>query len=194
VSSDFEQTGFLFGSNSVFIEELYQKYLEDPSSIDSSWVDFFKGQVDFAPMKTTSRIIIKDKPKTAVVGAAIPGGTLSENSLRAKFMIMAYREHGQQLADLDPLTLEVKKTHAELKLSIEGFGFSADQLHEQVDVAGELVNISVCMVGGLRYILDKTYSGSVAVEFSHVETLDEQKWLYEQLEVANTHSMFSDDD
>ena len=105
MGSDFEKTGSLFGSNSVFIEELYQTHLEDPSSIDSSWVDFFKGQVDFAPMKTTSRIIIKDKPKTAVVGAAIHGGHLSENSLRAKFMIMAYREHGHQLADLDTLDL-----------------------------------------------------------------------------------------
>ena len=146
MSSDFEQTGFLFGSNSVFIEELYQKYLEDPSSVDPSWVEFFKDQVDFAPMKSTSKIIIKDRPKPEVAGAAVSGGSLSENSLRAKFMIMAYREHGHQLADLDPLNLEVKKTHSELKLNIEDFGFSVDQLHEQIDVTGELSDISVCTV------------------------------------------------
>ena len=175
MSSDFEQTSFLFGSNSVFIEELYQKYLEDPSSIDSSWVEFFKGQVDFAPMKSTSRIIIKDKPKPAMAGVAVPGGTLSENSLRAKFMIMAYREHGHQLANLDPLGLEVKKTHSELKLSIEDFGFSMDQLNEQIDVTGAFSDISVCTVGELRDILERTYSGSVAAEFAHVENLDEQK-------------------
>ena len=114
VAEDFEQTGFLFGSNSVFIEELYQQYLKEPSSIDPSWIDFFEGQNDFVPLKSTSKIIIKDLPKTQEYKTVIPSGTLSENSLRAKFMIMAYREHGHYLANLDPLALEVKKTHAEL--------------------------------------------------------------------------------
>ena len=44
VSKNFEQTGFLFGANSVFIEELYQQCLNDPSSVDQSWVEFFSQQ------------------------------------------------------------------------------------------------------------------------------------------------------
>ena len=39
----FQQTSFLQGSNSPFIEELYLKYLNDPNSIPESWVEFFKG-------------------------------------------------------------------------------------------------------------------------------------------------------
>ncbi len=199
MSSDFEQTGFLFGSNSVFIEELYQKYLEDPSSIDPSWVEFFKDQVNFTPMKSTSRIIIKDEPKSDKLvsdkaKSVVTGSTLSENSLRAKFMIMGYREHGHQLANLDPLGLEVKKTHSELKLDIEDFGFSTDQMNEEVDITGELSDITICTIGELRDILERTYSGSVAAEFAHVENTDEQRWLYDQLEGAHTHTMFSDDD
>lgn len=31
---DFERTDFLFGANSVFIEELYQQFLKDPNSVD----------------------------------------------------------------------------------------------------------------------------------------------------------------
>jgi 2-oxoglutarate dehydrogenase E1 component len=195
VSSDFEQTGFLFGSNSVFIEELYQKYLEDPSSVDPSWVEFFKDQSDFAPLKSTSRVIIKDAPKSIKpVDKTIEASTLSENSLRAKFMIMAYRDHGHHLANLDPLGLEVKKTHAELRLNIEDFGFNADHLNDEVDVSGELSDISICTIGELRDILERTYSGSVAAEFTHVENLEEKQWLFEQLESANTHKIFSDSD
>ena len=39
----FEQTSFLQGSNSPFIEELYLKFLNDPNSIPESWAEFFKG-------------------------------------------------------------------------------------------------------------------------------------------------------
>ncbi len=33
--------GFLNGANTAFIEGLYQKYLEDPTSVDESWAQFF---------------------------------------------------------------------------------------------------------------------------------------------------------
>ena len=38
---DFEQTSFLYGGNSSYIEELYARYLTDPSSIDTSWRAYF---------------------------------------------------------------------------------------------------------------------------------------------------------
>ena len=34
---ELEQTSFLYGGNSSFIEELYARYLADPASIDASW-------------------------------------------------------------------------------------------------------------------------------------------------------------
>ena len=58
---DFEETSFLFGSNSVFIEELYQQYLKDPASVDPSWIEFFQDQNNFVPLKSTATVITKDK-------------------------------------------------------------------------------------------------------------------------------------
>ncbi|PCJ29282.1 MAG: 2-oxoglutarate dehydrogenase E1 component [Rickettsiales bacterium] len=196
MTKDLERTGFLFGSNSVFIEELYQKYLEDPASIDPSWIEFFSTQTEFTPLKTTSKIIIKDAPKTQnkATSTSAPASALKEDSLRAKFMIMAYREHGHYLANLDPLNLETKKTREELKLTLEDFGFTKDSLANEIDVTGELSGVSACTVGELVSILDRTYSGSLAAEFSHVESSGEKEWLYEQLENANTHPSFSLED
>src|SRR5215510_10551571 len=37
-----EQTSFLFGANAPFIEELYARYLEDPSMVDADWRTFFE--------------------------------------------------------------------------------------------------------------------------------------------------------
>lgn len=110
MGKDFEYSSFLFGSNSVFIEELYQKYLQDPNSIDQSWTKFFAVQSDITPLKNTAKIIIQDKPVISSNQDVPTSSSLVENSLRAKFMIKAYREHGHYLANLDPLGLEVKKT------------------------------------------------------------------------------------
>ena len=127
MSKNFKQTSFLFGSNSVFIEELYQQYLQDASSVDPSWVEFFASQNDVFPLKSTSKVIIKDAPNTQINKAVAVSGNLAENSLRAKFMIMAYREHGHYLAELDPLSLEIKKARTDLKLTLEDFGFTKEQ-------------------------------------------------------------------
>ena len=39
----FEKTSFLQGGNSLFIKELYLKYLNNPESVPQSWVEFFDG-------------------------------------------------------------------------------------------------------------------------------------------------------
>ena len=57
MAKDFKHSSFLFGSNSVFIEELYQKYLDNPNSVDQSWIEFFEGQNDVTQLKTTAKIV-----------------------------------------------------------------------------------------------------------------------------------------
>ncbi len=187
---DFECSSFLFGSNSVFIEELYQKYLKDPTSVDPSWAKFFANQSDITPLKTSAQIITHITQDKAVISSnkiEPTSSSLAENSLRAKFMIKAYRERGHYLANLDPLALEVKKTKEELKLNLEDFGFNTSQLSELVDVSGEFDDLKIITLNELVDVLNRTYSGSVAVEFSHVENSAAQEWLYNKLDSISTH-------
>ena len=46
----FEQSSFLFGANSAFIEKLYADYQANPASVDASWQQFFAslGETDGA--------------------------------------------------------------------------------------------------------------------------------------------------
>ena len=39
----FEKTSFLHGTNSAFIEQMYEKYLENPVSVPGDWQTFFSG-------------------------------------------------------------------------------------------------------------------------------------------------------
>jgi 2-oxoglutarate dehydrogenase E1 component len=182
VSKEFDNTGFLFGANSVFIEELYQKYLEDPNSVDPSWVSFFSQQQDIIPFKSTSKIIIKQQPIPYKADEKFE--TALENSLKARFMITAYRENGHYLAELDPLGLELRKTHQELDLELENFGFNKAESSTEVNVEKEFGDIKTCTIEQLQTMLEHTYAERIAAEFTHVENSQEKAWLFDQLERA----------
>ena len=45
-NEQFQLTSFLDGANAVYIEQLYARYEEDPSSVSSEWQAFFKALAD----------------------------------------------------------------------------------------------------------------------------------------------------
>ena len=36
------ETSFLYGANATFVEEMHEKFLNDPNSVDPSWRSFFQ--------------------------------------------------------------------------------------------------------------------------------------------------------
>ena len=40
------QTGFLYGGNAAYIEDLYARYQADPKSVDPEWQGFFSALND----------------------------------------------------------------------------------------------------------------------------------------------------
>lgn len=188
----FEQTSFLFGSNSAFIEELYQLYQSNPNAVDKAWQDFFKSYNDPSAksLKSTAKIIlpIDKKVQTANAPSSQTNSEI-ENSLKAKFMIADYRARGHYLAKLDPLGLELQKSAQELKLELEDFGFSQNDLDITINIAGEFNGLENCTLNELMKLLNKTYCNSLGVEFSHVENFEEQKWLFDSIEDKNAHSL-----
>ena len=43
VMKDFEGTSSLYGANAPYVEELYERYLADPASVDGTWRALFDG-------------------------------------------------------------------------------------------------------------------------------------------------------
>ncbi len=46
MSKDLAQTSPFFSANVVFINELYQKFSQNPASVDASWAEFFTQNAD----------------------------------------------------------------------------------------------------------------------------------------------------
>ncbi|NEA18402.1 2-oxoglutarate dehydrogenase E1 subunit family protein, partial [Streptomyces halstedii] len=53
-----------FGANEWLVDEIYQQYLQDPSSVDRAWWDFF---ADYKPGTSGTA----DKPVPTVAGATV---------------------------------------------------------------------------------------------------------------------------
>lgn len=184
MSKDLKQNSFLFGSNAIFLEELYRLYLLDPASVDQTWRDYFQNientNTQQRSTKSTAKIITDFQANKNQELAVESSDAV--NALKAKNMIEAYRRYGHFLVKLDPLNLETVKSKNDLRLNIEDFGFSSSQLNVVLNIGDELFGINACTLAELVELLDNTYANEIGVEFDHVINAEEKTWFFSQLE------------
>lgn len=143
-------------ANRPMIEELYARYLADPSSVDPSWLHFFEG-VDFGSYV--------QKP------AAASGGC----DVRVLELIEAYRRYGHLLVPINPIALTGRKAP---ELSIEAFGFSQDDLSKPFPSFG-FCKSAEAPLSEIIDALSKIYCSRIGFE---IENSDVQKWVRERIE------------
>src|SRR5690606_33617797 len=117
MTNSFEITSPFFGNNSTYIEELYERYLSDPSSVDESWRNLFREATNgaSAPAKRnaswaqiTTKVIGAEEPKEEKPATGKDKGkkpaaggmpqeqveAFAHDSIRAIMMVRAYRVRG----------------------------------------------------------------------------------------------------
>ena len=72
---------YLFGANTTYISDMYEKFLKDSSSVDSEWVEFFSGLEEES---TTALRELKGGRETRVVGVDSEDKTVSDMSFDEK--------------------------------------------------------------------------------------------------------------
>ncbi len=190
MSKEFTKESYLFASNSALIEELYEKYLQDPNSVDASWAEFFKSMPNDQAIKPKwykggSKIVgVKDDNAPAQAKKAIATGP-DHFSSKVKLFVKRYRETGHLAANLDPLGLDIPKSKVELKLDPSEIGFSSEDMERQLgDNPKCHDSIHKMKFGELAGLLEKTYAGTIGYEFSHLPCSKEKSWLYNYVESA----------
>ena len=116
-----QHSSFLTGHNADYLAELHVRYLEDPTSVDESWRQFFselQDQPESVEKDVTGPGWGRPAPMQIVNGHAVPlaltnGQAAAEalpsdaqqaalDSLRAMNLIRAYRTRGHLIADFEP--------------------------------------------------------------------------------------------
>jgi len=203
----YKKTSFLSGINSEFINEFYADYLSNPQSLPEGWKFFFDGLSEneklisddlrgpsWAPGKKIKKKLEEDYKKKDteenskdlnldIVKKA------SKDSVRAIMLIRAFRIRGHLIANLDPLSIQRKEEHLELKP--ESYGFEKKDYNRKIFLDGVL-GLQYADLNQILEILKKTYCSTIGYEFMHMGDPDEKTWIRDRIEGLEKNITFTE--
>jgi 2-oxoglutarate dehydrogenase E1 component len=215
---ELDPNAFLFSGNQVYIAEMYERFLDDPHSVDHRWQEFFADLADdrhelsldrrgasWAPSDTSvigegslatlseqmTREQSQQSQQQAVASDRMSATKVKEatlDSLRALMLIRAYRVRGHLLADLDPLNIDPMTEHPELAPS--SYGFQDKDMDRQIFI-NYVLGLESATMREIMAILHETYCGSIGVEFMHIQDPDEKTWIQERIERIHNQPEFT---
>jgi 2-oxoglutarate dehydrogenase E1 component len=156
---------FIGNADISYIESLYDKYREDPSSVEADWIKFFEG------FELASRF--NDRPRDDSM----------DKEFRVIELISGYRQRGHLFTKTNPV-----RTRRQYKptLDIENFGLGRDDL-DRVFQAGKNIGIGPAKLSDIVAHLQQTYCGSIGAEFKYIRVPEKVQWLIDKMEpVRNT--------
>lgn len=162
IMSDFS---FISNAHPSFIESMYQKYQENPESVEQNWRTFFAG-FDFAAEGNGTSTTNKSS------------GDLDPKELRVFNLIIGYRNRGHLLSDTNPIR---KRKDRRPQLKKKTFGLVEEDL-TKVFQSGAEIGLKNAT---LRQIIDKLqeiYCGHIGFEYAHIQDSDVRQWILDYVE------------
>ncbi len=188
----------LNAENLAFVEQQYDRYLEDPESVDPSLRAYFDEQIPpgerqhYRGRELKQRSIFNpDFPSRPCPGWEGPEGAsacspVCGQALRATVrlsrvfqLVNNYRVRGHLLADLDPLKQREISPPPELEMAYYGF---TDADMEAVVPNGGFHGPPVMKLKELVQALRTTYCRHIGVEFMNIQDPVQKNWLLERME------------
>jgi len=147
-----------------YVDAMYRQWRESPESVSAEWADFFSGF------------------ELGLTREAPAGGAAAEHALQRRVdqLIDTYRRKGHLAANLDPLG--TTRPFPE-DLTLESFGLGDQHLEESFD-AGSLPIDSPAKLSTILETLERTYCGSIGVEYMAIADESRRRWLQKRIETV----------
>ncbi len=193
------QDTFLTGQNIDFIEATYQRWLEDPHSVDPSWSELFNASGGKGNPLVIDGLQLKPMPKKNGNGAhGLATAVVAQQSidLQSKIdqTIFSFRLRGHLLTQLDPLGTprQILDHVADIGM-VSPAHFSDTELDALVDSQGAFDEPRVTV----RRVLERmrrTYSDHVGVEYVNMLNSERRRWLMRRMETSENRTDFTVDE
>jgi 2-oxoglutarate dehydrogenase E1 component len=148
-------TDFLFQLPLELVEEFYDRYQNNPITLDDSWVQFFDQ--------------LKDKQFTIPCSEAIAG--VKDNAVYC--LIEAYRQKGFMYTSYDSETNISKKDQ---DLNYQNFGLGTEDLKNTFGTFG-LIKSKQASLNTIIDELEKKYCGAIGFEYKTLNDYKKIKWF-----------------
>ena len=170
-----DRFSFFNAANSTFFDDLYQKYLHDPDSVDPSWRSFFQGY-DFQNQTYNKN------------NEFIPEEISKE--FQVINLINDYRKRGHLFTQTNPVRSRRVYTP---RLDFKNFGLKASDLNT-VFQAGNEVGIGPSKLSNIIDHLNLVYCQSIGVEYMYIRDKEEIEWIKHFIHQNNNHAVFTIDE
>ena len=182
----------LYGGNAPWLEAMYERYLNQPDSLDEDWRACFdtlhanggagaEADMESSPQKLREYFLRYASEKNRLCRNNLTGIEHERKQVQVLQLINAYRFRGHQVANTNPLRERRVSDVAELDLAYHGLGKKDFDL---VFDTGSLAGPETLPLREIVAILRDTYCGSVGVEYMHITETAEKRWLQQHLETA----------
>ena len=193
---------YLFGTNTPYIEALYDAYLVNPAAVEPAWRDYFDklstlpGAGAYTGPDVAHSTVIASFAQRAkdgtLQGQARDTEQTESKTVKALQMINAYRFLGNRWAQTDPLKRTERPVIAELEPS--HYGFTEADLG-QVYPTGSFAALPEKAT--LREILEairQTYCGTIGSEYMYIADVQQKRWLQARIEPVRASPSYSVDE
>jgi 2-oxoglutarate dehydrogenase E1 component len=166
-----DDLSFLQHLDTEAIEELYQKYRKDPTSIDSSWHHFFQGfdlaRKDYSHPESESLTF--------------------DAEFKVINLINGYRKRGHLFTQTNPVRIRRKYFPT---LDLENYGLSDDNL-DTLFHAGREIGIGKATLREIVDHLEKTYCDQIGSEYMFIRNPAKINWLRDRIEIGQNRTHFT---
>jgi len=192
---------FISGTSANYIEETFEAWKKDPNSVHKSWDIYFRGvergarpgDAHALPPSISSGAAIEFSKSSAIEGDV---KSAVRDALRLNLLVRAFQVRGHLVANVDPLELDKKDTPPELTL--EYYGFTEKDLDREILVSGSPLsgflteNRDVVTLRSIYQRLKETYTGTIGVEFMHIQDREECNWIRNRVETPTKYQYDKD--
>lgn len=193
-------SSYLFGGNAPYVEELYESYLLDPTSVADHWRDYFDNvnqvpavdgssgpDIAHAPIVASFAERAKQGPIRTVTDSA--DSEMGRKRVAVQQLIAAYRNVGNRWANLDPLKRTERPDIPELNPAF--YGFTDADMDIVFNTSNTFFGKSNMSLRDLLQALRETYCGTIGAEYMFIADQTIKKWWQEKLESIRSTPFFN---
>lgn len=166
----------------AFVEERYDDYLRDPSSVSEGWRAYFSqlsNGAGTAPRRPSFQPRSIFDPAGTAAGVQVPcPDDAAAFQLRVDKLVRNFRVRGHILAQVNPLGTRSERVP---EIEPEYYGLTEADMDRPCSI--ETIRTSEMLT--LRQVLERlhdTYCRSIGVQFMHIDNLQVREWLQSRME------------
>jgi 2-oxoglutarate dehydrogenase E1 component len=162
-----DKYSYISNADVSYLDQLYQSYRKDPSSVDVTWQKFFEGY-DFSQQR------FGDQNGHTVKADE----SLAIKETQVRNLIFQYRSFGHLKSKTNPVR---ERRNHNVRLDLKDVGLSDADLDTEFDVGAE-IGMGRTTLRKIVEKLNAVYLGPIGFEYNFIRNDDVRQWFFEKCE------------